>query len=347
MTNSWTDWLSFSWWGTGVLSRFDYERPFFLQLAWLVPLLLSCLGIALLFLRKKKRFSGLDDEQKFNPVALLGLLPWSFFMLSIVSMLISMARPQRPNEAGKTFSEGIDIVLTLDVSGSMSQFLDIKPNRLEKTKEIASRFVEGRLNDNVGMVVFAGEAFVKSPLTQDKELLQSLIKTCNSREISVQGTAIGSGCALGITLLKEAKGKSKVMILISDGDNNAGNVDPIQSAKLAEAYSIKVYTIGVGKKGKVPYNGGFLGPNFVENTFKETELKEIAKITGGKYFRATSEESLSNIFKEIDELETTKIESERFKFKVDYYQVYVFWSIVFLTLFVVLRSTFLVGMHRD
>lgn len=347
MSSNWFDWLSFSWWKADVFSGFEYSRPVFIQLAWVVPFLLVLIGVGLFFIRSKKRFSGSDENQKFNPLVLLGLIPWMFFILSVVSILIALARPQRPNETGKTFNEGIDIVLTLDISGSMTQFVDIKPNRLEKTKELASKFVEGRLDDNVGMVVFAGDAFVKSPLTQDKELLQSLIKTCSSREINAQGTAIGSGCALGITLLKEAKGKSKVMILISDGDNNAGNVDPIQSAKYAQAYGIKVYTIGVGKKGRVPYQGGLFGVNYTENSFKETDLKEMAKITGGEYFRATSESSLDQIFNKIDDLETTKIETERFKFKVDYYQVYVFWSIVFLTLFVLLRSTFLVGMHRD
>jgi len=347
MTNNWTDWLSFSWWSTNVISGLEYERSYFLHLAWILPLLLAGVGAGLLFIREKRKTTGLDKENKFNPLIIVGLIPWFFFLMSIVSVLIALGRPQRANESGKTFNEGIDIVLSLDVSGSMSNAQDFKPNRLEKTKEIASAFVESRVEDNIGMVIFAGESFVKSPLTQDKELLQSLIRSCNSREISEQGTAIGSGCALAVTLLKESKGKSKVMILISDGDNNAGNIDPVQSAKLADAYGIKVYAIGVGKEGRIPYAGGLFGPNYVENTFNETDLKEIAKITKGEYFRATNDNSLLEIFKKIDELETSKLESERFKFKVDYYQVYVFWAILFLTLFVLLRSTFMVGMHRD
>lgn len=350
------EWLDFSWFDQELITKtFEYERPLYLYLAVACPLIVWLFGISRLFWQRKFLVSGTSKDVFTSPLAILAILPWLFFGGSIALICFSLARPQKSDESGKTTSEGVDIILTMDISRSMVDALDFKPNRLEKTKVLASQFVKERTDDNVGMVVFAGEAFVKSPPTQDKELLENLIKDLRSNEVDVQGTAIGSGAALAVSLLKESKSKSKILIVISDGDNNAGSIDPLQAAALADAYGIKIYAIGVGKKGLIPYRTSYTtffgkeveGVTQVENTFDETQLKAMAKATRGEYFRATSGYALKKIFEKIDQLEKTKIESKRFKYKIDFYQIYLFWALIFFLIFMLLRSTFMVNLLKD
>lgn len=350
------EWLDVAWFDQELITQtYEYERPLFLYLAVALPLVVWLFGLVSLFWQRKLLVSGPPTDVFTSPLAILAAVPWLFFGGTLALICFSLARPQKSDESGKTTSQGVDIMMVMDISSSMVDALDFKPNRLEKTKVLASQFVEGRVDDNVGMVVFAGEAFVKSPPTQDKELLQNLIEDLRDDEVNVQGTAIGSGAALAVSLLKESKSKSKLLIVISDGDNNAGSIDPLQAAALADAYGIKIYAIGVGKKGMIPYRASyktFFGKEVesitqVENTFDETQLKAMAKSTNGEYFRATSGGALKKIFEKIDQLEKTKIESERFKYKTDFYHIYLFWAVVFFLVFVLLRSTFMVNLLKD
>jgi len=356
MSEELISWLSLDWFSLELLKQeFEYERPTFLYIAIGLPIILIIISIIRFIIKSKVKVSGLPSEYSFSWLSLLGIIPWIFFYSTISLICFALARPQKPNSTSNTEVDGIDILLTIDISESMVYSLDFKPNRLEKTKVIAADFVKKRTNDNIGLVVFSGEAFAKSPPTLDKELLQELISEISSKEIEKSSTAIGDGCGLSVSLLKESKAKSKIIILLSDGENTAGNLQPLQAAALAEAFGVKVYTIGIGKRGEVPARvqvQGFFGKvteqvRNIPNNFNEKELKEIARITGGKYYRATNAKVLENVFEEINSLEKTKIESKRYRYKTDFYHIYLTWAIITFLCFLLLRSTFMVGLHQD
>lgn len=337
-------WFSFSWFSIDlVVNQFEYERSYMLYMSIFLPIALIVFGLTRIYRGANLKVDDTWNAQ-FSYVSLLALIPWFFFVSAIGLICFAMARPQKENEMAEAFTEGIDIMLALDISGSMVQGTDIKPNRLEKTKEIAADFVSKREHDNIGLVLFAGETFVKAPLTQDKEMLRQLISEISPYEIESQGTAIGGGCALAVSMLKESKAKSRIMILLSDGENTAGEINPMGGAALADAHDIKIYAIGVGGSGSS--SGGIFSQLF-NQAVDFTELESMAKLTKGKFFHAINEEVLKNVFKEIDELETSKIDDNRYKSKSDYYHIYVSWAILFFMLFIMLRSTFMVGLLRD
>jgi Ca-activated chloride channel family protein len=243
-------------------------------------------------------------------------------------MVIALARPQRSNERVEQFTEGIDILLVMDISESMD-LQDFSPNRLEAAKKTAVEFIKGRFGDRIGMVVFSGEAYSLSPLTNDYKLLTSLIEEINFSMIEAKGTAIGSAIAAGTNLL-------------SDGESNAGNVDPLFAAQLATAFDIKIYTIAVGRDGMVPYGTDFFGrPQMVESYLDETTLREIARIGNGQFFRASDGDALEQIFNQINTLEKAEILENRYKETADYYRIYLFWAIFFFLIWLGLKSTFL------
>ena len=231
-------------------------------------------------------------------------------------------------------------MLVIDISESM-QIEDFKPNRLESAKEVAKKFVKGRFQDRIGLVVFSGESYSRCPLTTDYDLLNTFIDDIDFSLIESRGTAIGSSIAVATNRMKESNSKSKVLILLSDGDNTAGNIDPITAAKIANAYNIKIYTIAVGKEGRVPFGKDFFGnTRFVENTLDETNLKEIAKIGKGMFFRASNNESLKEIFEIIDTYEKVEIKESRYKETIDYYQYYLLWSMIFFITWMMVKNTF-------
>ncbi len=227
-------------------------------------------------------------------------------------LVVSLARPQTGTARKEVKSEGIDIVLALDISGSM-RAEDFKPhNRLYVAKQVAREFVAGRSGDRIGLVVFAGGAYTQCPLTLDYGIVNDLLEQVDFGGVP-DGTAIGMALATSVNRLREAKGKSKVVILLTDGQNNAGEVDPITAAEAAQALGVKVYTIGAGKDGpaRIPVDDPVYGRRYVtiNASVDEATLKKIADITGGRYFRATSAEALEGIYKEIDQLEKSEAET--------------------------------------
>ncbi len=225
-------------------------------------------------------------------------------------MIVALARPQGVEEQSKTNAEGIDIMLAIDISGSMLA-RDFQPDRLTAAKEVAGSFIADRHGDRIGLAVFAGEAFTQSPLTTDKSTLQTLLARVRSGVIE-DGTAIGNGLATALNRLRESEAKSKVVILLTDGVNNRGEISPLMAADIAADMGIKVYTIGVGKRGKAPYPAidmfGNMTYQMMEVEIDEKTLSEIASRTGGKYFRATDKQKLKAIYDEINQMEKSKVE---------------------------------------
>lgn len=237
-------------------------------------------------------------------------LPAALRVIAISLVIIASARPQSVEHEVKTNTEGVDIVLAVDISGSMLA-RDFKPDRLTAAKEVASQFVANRQGDRIGLVVFAGEAFTQSPLTTDQSSLQTLLGRLRSGIVD-DGTAIGNGLATAINRLRESDSKSKVVILLTDGVNNSGHIAPKTAAEIAKEMKIKVYTIGVGRNGTAPYPQMDMFGRVVYVDAKveidEKVLRDIAELTGGEYFRATDKTSLEDIYKQIDQMEKSKVE---------------------------------------
>ncbi len=244
-----------------------------------------------------------------------------FKAIGIAFCIIALARPQTYLEQQNILSEGIDIILTIDVSGSMMA-ADFSPNRLEAAKEKAKQFVEARKGDRIGVVVFSGESYSECPLTTDHRIVIRLIDEVSTGVVA-DGTAIGMGLATAVNRLKESEAKSKIIILLTDGVNNAGSIDPKTASELAETYNIVVYTIGIGQKGSAPYPvqtpGGVMYQQMPVEIDEEL-LQEIATQTGGKYFRATSNQDLSEIYGEIDNMEKSNIESSAITRKTEWFR---------------------------
>ena len=264
-------------------------------------------------------------------------------MLALACLVIILARPQSSNSWSKTDIEGTDIVLSLDVSGSMLA-RDFSPNRLEAAKDVATKFVSNRTSDNIGLVVFAGEAFTQVPMTND---IATLVNHIGELQIGMleDGTAVGDGLATAINRIKDGKAKSKSIILLTDGSNNTGVVGPLTAAKIAAKYGIKVYAIGVGTMGEAPYPTMDFAGNITYTRQKveidEKSLQEIARTTGGKYFRATSKSVLKDIFSEIDTLEKTRMDVQRHSQMDDNYQPWALALLLMLTLCALIRYTVL------
>ncbi|MCF7805185.1 MAG: VWA domain-containing protein [Candidatus Marinimicrobia bacterium] len=235
-------------------------------------------------------------------------LSFALRSLGIILLILGLARPQLGNAEREVTSEGIDIMMVLDISSSM-RAVDFKPNRLEAAKRVAADFISDRHSDRIGLVVFAGESFLQCPLTIDYDVLTNFIQQVEIIDEKYDGTAIGMAMANAINRLRESPGEDPVIILLSDGRNNAGELDPLTAANMAESYGIKVYTIGAGKEGEAlyPVDTQF-GQRYmsVQVQIDEESLQEIAEITGGKYFRAEDEQSLATIYEEISQLEKTE-----------------------------------------
>lgn len=239
---------------------------------------------------------------------------FGFRILCFSFLILALARPQSTNSWQNVSTEGIDIIISLDISGSMLA-QDFKPDRLEASKSIAAEFINSRPNDRMGLVVFSGKSFTQCPLTTDHAVLINLFKGIKFGLID-DGTAIGEGIATAVNRIKDSNAKSKTIILLTDGVNNAGSIAPVTAAEIAKTYGIRIYTIGVGTLGQAPYP--FQTPfgtqiQMMNVEIDEPVLKQIAKMTDGKYFRATNNEKLREIYKEIDKLEKTKIAIKEYK----------------------------------
>ena len=265
-------------------------------------------------------------------------------LLCLALLITAMARPRTVDVTSRTKkTQGIDIVMAIDVSPSMLA-RDLKPNRLEALKEVAAEFIEGRPNDRIGLVAYAGESFTKTPITSDKAIVQSALEDIQYSDLLENGTAIGMGLATSVNRLKDSKAKSKVIILLSDGVNNTGFIDPKIAGELAVEYDIKVYTIGLGSNGTamgpigIDRSGQFrYGPTKVE--IDEDLMKQISNQTNGKYFRATNNEKLEEIYDEINKLEKTEVkESKFYNYEEKYRPLVILAGLLFL-IEIILRNT--------
>ncbi len=292
---------------------------------------------------KMSTIEGLSTQKTL----LLKIRPFLYVLklLALGCIIIALARPRSTQKSSYTdHTSGIDIVIATDVSGSMLA-TDFKPNRLEAIKEVAYNFIQKRTNDRIGLVVYAGESYTRTPVTSDKAMLLNSLKEVQYNGLVLQdGTAIGIGLATAINRIKDSKTKSKIIILLTDGVNNVGSLDPISAAEIAKSYGIKVYTVGVGTNGMANFpvakdaNGNIVfQPQKVE--IDEKLMQEIATITNGKYFRATNNQKLEAIYDEIDRLEKSKIKENRFMMFDEQFRPWLLLGLFLLALEMILSRT--------
>ena len=269
-------------------------------------------------------------------------LPMLLRMLALCCIVAVLARPQSSSSYSNEKTEGIDIMMAIDISGSM-QALDFKPNRLEAAKDVAVKFIAGRPNDNIGLVIFAGESFTQCPLTTDHAVLTNLFADVQIGMLS-DGTAIGMGLASAVSRIKDSKAKSKVIILLTDGVNNRGTISPDKAAELAKTFGIRLYTIGIGSRGtaKIPVNTAFgIKYQDMEINIDEDLMRNMADMTGGKYFRATDKNSLTAIYDEIDQMEKTIMNVQHFTKHTEEYLPFAIAALLLLLAELLLRNTIL------
>jgi Ca-activated chloride channel family protein len=329
------------------MNNVTFLHPEFFWLFLVFPL-----TIAWYFFKRKEqsatlKVSSIQPFQNGNTV-LAKLRPLLFVLrlLALSAIIVALARPRSVDVSAKSrVTKGIDIVMAIDVSGSMLA-KDLKPNRLEALKRVASKFIEDRINDRIGLVVYAGESYTRTPVTSDKTMVLHSLSTIEYDDtVLADGTGIGVGLATAINRLKDSKAKSRIVILLTDGVNNSGTIDPRMAADIAKEYGIKVYTIGIGTNGTAPFpyakdprSGQFLFRNMPVE-IDENLMKGIAKTTEGKYFRATSNKKLEEIYKEINKLETTEIEEKKYFNYDEKFKPLIFFALVLLGLEMLLKNT--------
>jgi len=327
------------------MENITFLNPEFFWLFLLIPL-----AIAWLVLKRNQQSATLKVSSikgfKTKPSTLAKLKPYLSVLriLALCSLIIALARPRTVDISNKTkTTKGIDIVMAIDVSGSMLA-KDLKPNRMEALKRVAADFVEQRPNDRIGLVVYASEAYTKTPVTSDKAIVEEAIGSIKYDNVLQDGTGIGMGLATAVNRLKDSKAKSKVIILLTDGVNNAGFIEPETAADIAKQYGIKVYTIGIGTNGMAmfPYalapNGDFLF-QMMKVEIDERLMKSIAQKTDGKYFRATSNSKLAEIYNEINKLETTEIQELKFYDYDEKFRPFVLFACLLVLIELGLRNT--------
>jgi N-terminal double-transmembrane domain len=325
-----------------MIGGISFAEPFFLYLLVVIPAM-----IVFYILKQQKvtaamRMSGLQSFSQTG-TTFRHYLRHIFFALRTMAvglLIIALARPQKSDKFQNVSTEGIDIVLAQDISGSMLA-RDFKPDRLEAAKNIATEFISGRPYDRIGLVVFSGESFTQCPLTTDHAVLINLLREIQSGMIE-DGTAIGMGLATAVNRIKDSKAKSKVIILLTDGVNNKGEIAPATAAEIAKTFGIRVYTIGVGTQGVAPYPVQTpYGIQYQDMPVEIDEgiLQKIAETTGGKYFRATDNNSLIQIYKEIDKLEKSKIDVRLFTKKEEKYLLPALIAFCMLIFEIIVRNT--------
>ena len=316
---------------------------------YLLLLLIPLIGWYFWKMRKNQASVEMSSSQAFDaPKAVtakvyLRHVPFVLRVIAIALVIVILARPQSTNSWQNSSTEGIDIMMAIDISSSMLA-QDLRPNRLEAAKNVAAAFINGRPNDNIGLVVFSAESFTQCPLTTDHAILLNLFKNIQSGMIE-DGTAIGLGLANAVSRIKDSQAKSKVIILLTDGSNNRGEIAPVTAAEIAKTFGIRVYTIGVGTKGEAPYPfrlpGGMIQTQMIPVDIDEPTLKQIATTTGGQYFRATDNASLKEIYSEIDQMEKTKISVREYSKKQEEYKNIALLLLALLLLELLLKHTLL------
>ncbi|MDG1901892.1 MAG: VWA domain-containing protein [Bacteroidales bacterium] len=318
----------------------NWENPEFLYALLIIPILIVWYWFKHKDNSAELRFSSMQAFGQIKPTLKTYFFHSLFILriLSIALIIIAMARPQSVSKKQNVNIEGIDIVMTLDVSGSMLA-RDFKPDRLEAAKDVAKEFIAKRPNDRVSLVIFSGEAFTQVPLTTDHQMISNIFEEVKSGMIE-DGTAIGDGLATSVSRLENSEAISKVIILITDGVNNAGSVDPISAGELANMFGIRVYTIGIGSMGTAPYpvqTPFGIQMQQMEVQIDEELLQEIAAMTGGRYFRADNNKKLREIYKEIDTLEKSKIDIQEFRKKHEAYLPFALIALLILAIEITLR----------
>ena len=327
-----------------MLKNITFANPQFFWLLLVLPLMVVWYGY---WNKKSKPNVTLSSTIAFKKISSWkDYLYHSLFalrLLAVALIITALARPQTHSENAQTkITDGIDIVMAIDVSSSMlSQ--DLKPNRFEALKKVASQFVKDRPNDRIGLVVYAGESYTKTPVTTDKEIILSSLAELTYGQVE-DGTAIGMGLATAVNRLKESKAKSRVIILLTDGVNNTGVIDPLIAAELAAEYGIKVYTVGIGTNGMAlsPYAlnpDGSIMYRMLQVEIDESLMKKIAQITHGRYFRATNNQKLQQIYDEINKLETSKIEEFKYTEVDEKFRLLVIIATILLLLEFLLKHT--------
>lgn len=327
------------------MQSFEYVDP---QYFWCLLLLPALLVWYILKRKKQTAALTISSLKGFkttkNWLAKLRPILFALRLVALAAIIVALTRPREVDESTKIkTTSGIDIVMAIDVSASMLA-RDLKPNRLEALKSVAARFINARPNDRIGLVEYAGESYTKTPLTSDKGIVLSSLKSIKYNTVIEGGTAIGMGLATSVNRLKDSRAKSKVIILLTDGVNNSGAIDPKIASELAVEFGIKVYTIGLGTNGMavspigVLPNGKFQYGNMPVQIDEEL-LKEIAKTTGGEYFRAISTTRLGEIYEQINKLEKTEIEEFKFKSYDEKFRPIVLFALVLLGLELLLRYT--------
>jgi len=327
-----------------MLSGITFAYPWVLYFLSIIPLMIAWYIFRGLKVQSSVKYSSLNIF-KGVPSTLrekLRHIPFAVRMLAIGLLIVALARPQSFRSGENVTTEGIDITMVLDISGSMLAE-DLKPNRLEAAKNVIDNFVEGRISDRIGLVVFSRDAFTQCPLTIDYNVLRNLLLDIRSGMIE-DGTAIGNAIANGINRLKDSNAKSKIIILVTDGVNNSGEVDPISAAEMAKTFGIRVYTIGVGTRGEAPYPVKTpFGTRYqmVPVEIDEAVLQKISGLTDGQYFRATNNRALKEIYDKIDKLEKTKIEITSYKNASEKYLSWLWWGMILLLVELGLSRTIL------
>lgn len=318
-----------------------FGQPWFLLLLLVIPFLLYwefTKGKKQVAAIKMSTTAGLKNTRSFKNIFVH--FPLVLRLLAFTCLIIALARPQLQYSEQHKEGEGIDIILCIDVSGSMTA-QDFTPNRMEAAKNVALDFIDNRQSDRIGIVIFAGESFTQCPLTTDYFVLKSQLKQIRNGLLE-DGTSIGSGLATSVDRLRDSKSKSKVVILLTDGVNNGGLIDPSTAKEIAKAFHVKVYTIGVGTDGFAPTPISTPLGTVIQNekvTIDEKLLKNIADETGGRYYRATDNQSLENIYREIDQLEKSKVEVVTYQRYVEKFYLFVFLGMAFLLAEIILRYT--------
>lgn len=326
------------------MNDITFQRPWFFLLLIIIPLYIAW------YVWKRKTLNATIQISTLQPFSGIRQswrshfrhVPMALRMAAIAAIVCVLARPQSMYSVRDEKVEGIDIVMSLDISGSMLA-IDFKPNRLEAAKSVAAKFIANRPNDNIGLVIFAGESFTQCPLTTDHAALTNLLTDIDT-EMLANGTAVGEGLATAVSRLKESKAKSKVIILLTDGMNNRGSIAPLKASQIAQTFGVRVYTIGVGTHGmaKVPVQTVY-GTQYVEEEVEidEPTLTKIANDTGGKYFRATDNKSLTAIYEEIDQMEKTILDVKEYSKRTEEYLPFAIIAMLLLLMEIALRNTIL------
>ena len=318
-----------------MLKSITFANPEFLFLLLLIP------ALVVWYFYRRKQMASVIQMSSLEGFASVGknlkiLVNQSLYFIRLVALallIIALARPQTSLSRQDISVEGIDLMIALDVSGSMLA-MDFKPDRLEAAKDVAIEFIDGRPNDRIGLVIFSGETFTQCPLTTDHSVLKNLFRDIRSGMID-DGTALGDGLATAVNRLRGSKAVSKVIILLTDGVNNMGSLDPRSAAEIAKLYGVRIYTVGIGTIGQAPYpvqTPFGMQTQMMDVKIDEPLLKEIAQMTDGKYFRATNNAKLRSIYQEIDKMEKSKIDVTEFRKKKEEFLPLVLIALILLIL---------------